>query len=150
MSPLYCRDNCSVSGSIVSRTSVIVMMSSFTIAAIPSTSCVFCAQVRDTPTCPTSRAHAPRYTASPRYHPQLRNRPVTCRIRLPPFSRLRHSILDNTNDDHHTRFQQAIRIRHGNLDRNSLFDFGKTASWREQRKLGNGCRAYGLDFAFKQ
>src|SRR5262245_47388534 len=67
----------------------------------------------------------------------------------PSLSRLRNSILDNTNDDHHTRFQQAIRIRDGNLDRNALFDFGKTASWRKQRELGNGCCAYSLDFAFK-
>src|SRR5215813_9374303 len=65
------------------------------------------------------------------------------------FSHLRDSILDNTNDDHHTRFQQAIRIRDSNLDRNTLFDFGKTASWREQREFGNGCCAYRVDFAFK-
>ena len=42
-----------------------------------------------------------------------------------------------------------MRIRDSNLYRNALFDFGKTASWREQRELGNGCCAYRFDFAFK-
>ena len=81
--PLYCRDNCSVTGSIASLTSVMVIMSSFTMAAMPSTSCVLCAQVRETPSRPPSTASTPRPTTSQQRHCELRTRSVICLIGLP-------------------------------------------------------------------